>query len=567
MGASGGRQIDGGGSGRETATAGESGEGGEASGGKGATGGKGTGAGGSSTTGGAAGKGTGAAGSVGSSGMSSSGMSGSGESGDGGQGGAGGTDQCGGGGKGPKPPTELRLSPPCVAPLPTGYCLVSEPGEYVALGQNSQAAGVGTVTLTSDFLGHIGFDLVHPTNGDEWSLDVTSADGEPFVAGLYDHAIKYPFRTSSAPSYSLNGSGRRGCTTLEAKFSAEEFARDPDGITRISVTFEQHCDGQQQALRGVVNLNATGSPDPTPTPDWTIPLNGNVFRVAYDQQSNVAYGLDATNLRLSKIDLDCGTVTVADVTDAPNAACVDGARGRLFVVHGTSNTIGEYDTADLSLVRSFPWTPGRDYNNEKTHRIFCAPDRLYVADSAQSPGLFTVAGLDGNSPAVTDHSATIYGIGSIALNASNTSLYYAHWSNNYVYSSVHRLLTSDLSETDTTGTLTDLHANPPDGPILLDEGRGLIFTRNKVYDASDLTTVVHTLPGYWALDFGALENAFALDTVRGRLATKTFVYDLDQYEILEAAVVDEPDQVFFDVNGGLWFLSIRKAALMQQIVE
>jgi hypothetical protein len=89
----------------------------------------------------------------------------------------------------------------------------------------------------------------------------------------------------------------------------------------------------------------------------------------------------------------------------------------------------------------------------------------------------------------------------------------------------------------------------------------------QLYEASDLSTVVHTLPGYWALDYGALENAYALDTVRGQLATKYYVYDLGQYDMLKAAVVPEPDQVFFDASCGLWFLSMKKSALMLQLIE
>jgi len=565
MSASGGRQTGSSGSDGGGGTAGESGEGGsgDARGGEGAA----SASAGRAARGGAGGKGAGSSGNGG--GESSEG--GNDDSGTGGsaagasgmsQAGAGGGNQCDGG---EKPPTERRLPQPCVAPLPTGYCLVSEAGDWVLRGQSSQAEGDGTVALSRDFLEEVGVTLTHPSNGDLFSIYVAPITGEYFVPGLYEPVTSFP--TSSTAGFAFIG-GIGGCTSIDAKFSVEEFARDPSGITRLSFTFEQHCDGQPAALRGVVNLNARGTPDPTPAPDRTIPLSGNVFRVAHDPQANVAYGLDATNRRLSKIDLDGGMVTYADVLDTPNAACVDVARGRLFVVHQTSKTIGEYDTADLDLVRNIPWSPGRDYNGTAIqYKIFCAPDRLYVVDSTQNPGLFTVTGLDGSSPVVTDHSANVFGVGSIALSADDESLYYVQSSRGYVYSSIHRLLTSDLSETDTTGTLTDLHANPPDGPIILDEGRGLLFTRNKVYEASDLSTVVHTLPGYWALDYGALENAYALDTARGHLATKYYVYDLGQYDILKAAVVPEPDQVFFDAVCGLWFLSMKKSALMQQLIE
>jgi hypothetical protein len=54
---------------------------------------------------------------------------------------------------------------------------------------------------------------------------------------------------------------------LKGVFAIEELERSPDkGITRFSATFEQHCEGMNPALRGVVNFQATGSPDPSPAP-------------------------------------------------------------------------------------------------------------------------------------------------------------------------------------------------------------------------------------------------------------------------------------------------------------
>ena len=226
------------------------------------------------------------------------------------------------------------------------------------------------------------------------------AAGGLLVPGLFDPAQRYPFQAGSFAGLSIYGNGS-GCNTVTGKFSIEELARDPvAGITRLSVTFEQHCEGGTAALRGVINFQATGAPDSTPGPDKVINLNNEIFRVAYDPTSNVAYGLDATNRRLAKIDLTSGSATYADVVQVPNDGCVDTKRGRLFVVNKGSSLITEYSTTDLQAVRNITWAGMEWGPADTTFEIHCAADRLYVVDGAWAPGLFTVDGLDTPNPVV-----------------------------------------------------------------------------------------------------------------------------------------------------------------------
>jgi hypothetical protein len=553
--------------------------GGDADGGT-TSGGTMSGAGGRGGRGGKAGAGAGGTGAVG-----ESGSGGDGESGDGGNhqsgagdsnagsggatgGGAGGTNQCNGGkgGKGGTATAERRLPLPCDAPLPTGYCISSESYDSITQGQSSHAGGVGTVGPSYDYFGGaIGFDLDNLGNGDYWSIYVAALEGDPVAPGLYDPVTRFLGQQGPAATFDFFGNGR-GCPFDDARVSVEELEHDTKTITRFSATFELHCIGDPGVLRGVVNFNATGVPDPTRTPDWTIPLAGDVFRTAYDSVSNVAYGLDATNHRLSKIDLACGRVTYADVIQTPTAACVDSQRRRLFVVNKGSNLITEHDTADLSLVRTFTWAPKDSSPNNTRFWIHCGPEALYVVDGASAPGLFTVTELDSDAPVVTDHSSTINGVGALAMTADGSSLYYAFDSQGWAISHLHRLRTSDLSEMDATGTVESFMRYPLDAPLLLDEGRGLIFSKNKVFDASDLPTLVNTIPG-WAVSLDqAIDNAYALDPVRGRLATQRFIHDLDRLDIVEEVVAYYPEELFFDGDGALWSLSRNKDTLTQQII-
>jgi hypothetical protein len=515
------------------------------------------GAGGSAGPGGAAGSGNaGASGQPGSAGASG------GRAGTGGSAGQGGT-----GGQG----VARRLPLPCTAPLPTGFCLKSDPGDYIGGGGLYSASGSANVTLQSTSTSLIGGALTDPTSGGYWDFDFAAPAGALLIPGLYLQAQRYPFQTGSAPGLSLDGNGA-GCNTLTGTFSIEELARDPTGLTRFSATFEQHCEGATPALHGVINYQATGVPDPTPTPDRVIPFSGKIFRVVYDPTTNIAYGLDATNRRLAKIDLTTGSATYTPVIQVPNDGCVDSARGRLFVVNKGSSLISEYRTDTLADVRDIAWT-GTDYSPTETHfKIYCTSSTVYVVDGAWAPALFTVTGLDDTAtPVVTDHTAQVAGVGGLAVNAAGTDLYtwYQYgWSAGQLNTYVSRLLTSDLSQIDQSATnLNDFDRDPLDAPLLLDEVDGYVLVKNKIFDALNLERIVYTLPGNVDTFSAADENAYALDAAHGLFATKNYVYDLSRFDILAPTVVPAADQLFFDSSGMLWMLSVSQGSLSGQIVQ
>ena len=127
------------------------------------------------------------------------------------------------------------------------------------------------------------------------------------------------------------------------------------GVTRFSFTFELHCGRRRAGVAWRRELRCDRNAEThLPRPDRVISLSGKIFRVAYDPTANVAYGLDATNTRIAKIDLATGTTSYVSVAHVPNDACVDSARGRLFVVNKGSQTITEYATNNLSAVRDIP---------------------------------------------------------------------------------------------------------------------------------------------------------------------------------------------------------------------
>jgi hypothetical protein len=539
----------GGAAGNVAATGGSTGTGGIGSGGS-------IGSGGFTGSGGAAGSGNaGASGLAG--GGGSAGATGTG--GDAGQGGAAGL------------PGGLRLPLPCIAPLPTGFCLKSDQGDYIGGGNFYVAGGTASVTIDASTT-LIGGELTDSTTGGYWDFDFAAPAGTVLLPGLYTQAQRYPFQTGTTPGLSIYGNGA-GCNTLTGTFSIEELARDPGtGLSRFSATFEQHCEGAVPALHGVINYQASGTPDPTPTPNQVIQIGGKVSRVAYDPTTNIAYGIDATNRRLAKIDLTSGNVTYAPVVQVPNDVCVDSTRGRLFVVNKGSSLISEYSTGTLADVRDISWT-GTDYGASVTQfKIYCTPSELYVVDGAWAPALFTVTGLDDSAtPVVTDHTAQVAGVGGLAVNAAGTDLYYWYqygWDAGELNTYVSRLLTSDLTQVDQSATnLSDFDRDPLDAPLLLDEVDGYVLVKNKIFDALNLTRIIYTLPGTVETYSAADENAYALDAAHGVFATKNYVYSLSGFDVLAPTVIPAADQLFFDSSGTLWMLSISQGTLSGQVVQ
>jgi len=307
----------------------------------------------------------------------------------------------------------------------------------------------------------------------------------------------------------------------------------------------------------------------TPGVARAIDLEGAIFRVVYDREAHIAYGLDAVNRRLSRIDLNTDRVEYHDVVQVPNDACLDAGRGSLFVVHKGSSFITEYDLPDFSVVREIEW-PLTDWGASTTHfHLYCAPDRLYAIDGAWDPRLYTVDGLGMDEPVVTSRS--VAGVGALVVNAAATDFYYWYqygWNAGTLNTSVRRIAADSFMLRDETSATTSqgFTRDPLDAPILLDETRGLVFAKNHIFDAENLTRVEYTLPGAVDTFYGAQENAFALDAQRGLLATRNHVYELDRYSVVADTLADDAEQMFFDRDGLLWYLQLSLGALESQAI-
>jgi hypothetical protein len=413
------------------------------------------------------------------------------------------------------------------------------------------------------------------STGNAGTFTIGTLDNEELAPGMYEGAMSGVSASSEAHAQ-LSVSLSSSCANQLGRFRLDEIATDNQGkLSRLAAVFETRCTDrgrESEILRGAVNYQAKGQPDPLISITKTIALNGDVSRLAYSAARNRAYGLDAKARSIANIDLTSGRAEYVGVVQVPDAACVDEQRGRLIVVNKGSSLISEYALEDLKLAREYNWT-AVDANPAGSHfQVYCAGDKLYLVDAATAPGLSVVESLAADPPKVVDHSAQISRVGGLAFKADYTEFYYWFQDNSgssAIDGPIRRHAASDLSKLDqvpkqandplTLGGLTT--------PLLLDERRNLLIAKTTLFDAQNLAKRVYTLPDLGLQGFGIKESAYALETQRGWVATRHYVYELEQYKVVSRTATAAADQMFFDRDGQLWFLNVAERSLRAQAIK
>jgi hypothetical protein len=454
---------------------------------------------------------------------------------------------------------------PCDAPRPTGFCFVSEAGDLVAGGASTTGEGPESVKISESWWVRGGVVLNVTTNAGPWQANFIAPNPFQLHPGLYEDAIG-PRPSSDRKPVMFASPESSNCGAITGTFAVEELEIDPVlGITRVSVTFEEHCNGGTPALRGVINYQASGANDETVVPDQTIELGGWCSRVAHEAGSDFAYALDYIDNDLVKINLESGSLTRADVSVTPGDVCVDSARGRVFVVDEKSSLVAEYRSADLGLERSIPWGGSAGDPFYAHPRIYCAPDRVYLADGAAPPELFTMEGLDGMSPTLVSRGAL--GVGGLAWNAAGTDLYYWYrdaFNGGALWTSVHHILAASFDEVDATAASSpNFSRDPWNSPIFFDEARSLVVVKNRILDANDLHTLIQEMPQGLGLG-GSVWDVTAFDPGRAVLASQIHLFELDGLGVLGTRLLSYSMDSFFDRRGRLWSLSEKN--IMQVLV-
>lgn len=156
----------------------------------------------------------------------------------------------------------------------------SEPGDYIGGGQtNFYNESEVTISVSSvqdrtgdSLIDYVSFNFGVPSGS--WSLtlrtDTINVNLEP---GFFDGAERAPFADPGHPGLSFSGHGR-GCNTLTGSFSILEAIFDTSGVTpeiiSLAARFEQHCEGGNPALLGILNFNVVDSDEDNLDDLWEI---------------------------------------------------------------------------------------------------------------------------------------------------------------------------------------------------------------------------------------------------------------------------------------------------------
>jgi hypothetical protein len=141
--------------------------------------------------------------------------------------------------------------------------MVSDPGDYIGQGQAwSYATDAGDGISTGTNGSHVSI-AVNGYNGDWWYLDFDAPGTQPLAPGTSTNATRYPFN-GTGPGLSIDGNGR-GCNELTGSFTVTQAVyggTDSSYLQDFEVTFEQHCEGAEPALRGTVGIHNPPAPEP-----------------------------------------------------------------------------------------------------------------------------------------------------------------------------------------------------------------------------------------------------------------------------------------------------------------
>lgn len=147
-------------------------------------------------------------------------------------------------------------SPAQAAPAASTYVtMTSEPGDYIGQGQHRLfREGADEVSVGGTVTEQVTVRVARTGTSESFSLTFAAAPGQALAVGDYPAAQRTPFRVPGHPGIDISGSGR-GCNTIEGEFSVLDIAPD---LSRLWITYEQHCEGGDEALFGEIRYGVPG---------------------------------------------------------------------------------------------------------------------------------------------------------------------------------------------------------------------------------------------------------------------------------------------------------------------
>jgi hypothetical protein len=145
-------------------------------------------------------------------------------------------------------------------PDTTFLAFVSSPGDYLGADETHRyefAQGSWLARYSGTTGPEVVFVSVRPLNSADtwnWALFLGAPSGQVLAPGTYENASRGA--APSAGGLDFFGSGR-GCNTATGRFVIHSLALGPSNtISRLHVTFEEHCEGASPVLKGEISIRA-----------------------------------------------------------------------------------------------------------------------------------------------------------------------------------------------------------------------------------------------------------------------------------------------------------------------
>lgn len=187
----------------------------------------------------------------------------------------------------------------------TVVSMFSDPGDYIGAGESRfYYPGNGTVEIGGDPT-YLIVSVSGGTLGDSYSMTFAPPPGQRLRAQVYVGAQRAPFREAGRPGIDIYGDGR-GCNELSGRFDVKDIATDASGaVTRLWLTFEQHCEGGVPALFGEVRIAQPDvqasflmSPQSLWFPDTSVATTSTVVPITVAARKGIAStAIDGVRLR------------------------------------------------------------------------------------------------------------------------------------------------------------------------------------------------------------------------------------------------------------------------------
>lgn len=177
----------------------------------------------------------------------------------------------------------------------TSWAMRSQQGDYIGQGEDWSWTPQAGDTITAS-----GNETSVRVRVDEPWFDANfeAPTGQVLQPGTtYTGATRYPFNGANA-GLDVGGDGR-GCNTLTGQFTVHEASFDEGGkLEKLSITFEQHCEGGTEALFGSIAWMADNPAQPLP-PRITVTTDRSAYSYGAGAKVTVAISNDSPDRTVS----------------------------------------------------------------------------------------------------------------------------------------------------------------------------------------------------------------------------------------------------------------------------